>query len=51
MDTATDEFVGEQAEPAFDLIHPTRAGRSEVDVDAGDAEPAMPLISGVLWVA
>src|SRR5580700_6314771 len=32
--TTADQLVGEQPEPALDLVHPRRAGRGEVDVKA-----------------
>ena len=47
---AADQLVGEQAEPAFDLVEPGRAGRGEVQVEAGVAGQPR-LIAGVLWVA
>jgi hypothetical protein len=39
---AADEFVGDQAEPPFDLVDPGRSGRGEVDVKPGVAgEPVV----------
>src|SRR5215471_17681362 len=44
VDAAADQLVGEQAEPAFDLVHPGRAGGGEVDVEPGAAgQPGLDL--------
>ena len=51
VDAAADQLVGQQAEPALDLVHPRRAGRGEVDVEARVALASQVLISAVLWVA
>ena len=52
MDAALDLLVGEQREPAFDLIKPGGAGRCEVQVTARVAgEPGLDrrrLVSGVI---
>ena len=37
VDAAADHLVGEEAEPAFDLVDPGGAGRGEVHVEAGMA--------------
>lgn len=44
---AADQLVGQQPEPALNLVHPGRSGRGEVDVKA---RVVLILISGVLWV-
>src|SRR4051794_35873988 len=50
VDPAADELVGEDSEPAFDLVDPGRAGGGEVQVEAGVA--GQPVADGrVLWVA
>src|SRR6185312_147012 len=46
VDAAADQLVGEQAEPSFDLVHPGRAGRGEVDVEAGPAGQPGPDLGG-----
>ena len=44
MDTALDLLIGEQREPAFDLVEPGGAGRREVEVIAPVAgEPGFDL--------
>jgi hypothetical protein len=44
VDAAAQELVGEQAEPAFDLVDPGGAGRGEVDVEARvAAQPGLDL--------
>ena len=50
MHAALDLLVGEQREPAFDLVEPGGAGRSEVEVVARVAE-SQALTGGALWVA
>src|SRR5215467_3201814 len=45
---AADQLVGEQAKPALDLVHPRRAGRGEVDVEAGTAGQPGPDLGGVV---
>ena len=49
VDPAADQLVGEEAEPALDLVDPRGAGRGEVHVEPGvRGQPAR--IAGVLWV-
>ena len=44
VDSAPKLLVGEQAEPAFDLVDPGGAGRGEVDVEARmAAQPGLDL--------
>lgn len=43
---SADELVGEVAEPALNLVDPRGAGRSEMHVEAGIAEPVHAPISG-----
>src|ERR1022692_3287058 len=48
VDTAADELVGQQAEPALDLVDPGRSGRGEVDVEARVPAKPRPDIGGVV---
>ena len=50
MDAALDLLVGEQREPAFDLIKPGGAGRRKMRVTAG-WRVSLALTGGALWVA
>src|SRR6516225_524463 len=50
MHAALDLLVGEQREPAFDLIEPGGAGRREVEVIAR-WRASHALTGGALWVA
>ena len=52
VDAAADQLVGQEAEPAFDLVDPGGAGRGEVHVEAGVAgQPGLDrrgLVGGVV---
>ena len=51
MDAALDLLVGKESKPAFDLVQPGRAGRSEVQVVARGWRATPALTGGALWVA
>src|SRR6266516_5698083 len=48
VDAAADQLVGEQAEPALDLVHPGGAGGGEVHVEPGAPGQPGPDLGGVV---